>query len=263
MFKTISMQYVLILLVTSFIIATNGLVNPASRIQGHQNHLTGSNDGQCQHEHRGFRSRLHMSIWDDVKSFFDPDSSKDKQSAAPSATPMSNSNSFGGKSNVQGARPQENGSDIDDNEPAGTYRVVTIPVESLKPGGLRLFLMFYLMGLQNTPERNTWRANQPNTPTSGYNSQTTADDYVLEFWFHDSSAILSIMLGSKEIRVNRIGSQPSNAYLMQESVVLQGLLDELQSCAMDGNVTVTDRLIVLPSSQPHAIEDAREMLAFG
>lgn len=42
-------------------------------------------------------------------------------------------------------RHGENDEDDDDDIPAGQYRIASISVESIKPGGLRLFLMFYLL----------------------------------------------------------------------------------------------------------------------
>lgn len=132
--------------------------------------------------------------------------------------------------------------------PAGTTRLITLPVQSIKPGGLRLFLMFYLMGLQNTPEKNTWRANQ-------------GEDYVVDFRYHDQSALLSIELKDSEIIVDRVGSTPSTAYMMQESVVVEGLLDELLEIENAPNVSPADRLLQLQDD--NAIEKARSQLSFG
>ena len=147
-----------------------------------------------------------------------------------------------------------NNDDDDDNlnndEVAGTNRLVTIPVKSVKPGGLRLFLMFYLMGMQNTPDRNSWRADQP-----------SSEDYVVDFFFHDQTALLSIHLNEDEVTIDRVGSSPSTVYLMQESVVIEGILNELDLCAFDDKVAVDDRLLVLKEPQD-AIERARDSLAF-
>ena len=154
---------------------------------------------------------------------------------------------FDGNSNRQ------NDNDDDDDElAAGEVNVVTIPVKEIKPGGLRLFLMFYLMGLQNTPNKHTWRADQP-----------SSEDYVVDFWYHDNSAVLSVTLSDeqKKITVNRVGSQPSTAYMMQESLVVQGLLDELESMATDPAVALENRLLI-PEAE-NSIEMAREALAFG
>jgi hypothetical protein len=73
-----------------------------------------------------------------------------------------------------------------------------------------LFLMFTLLGMQNTPEKKSWRADQP-----------SEDDYVLEMLYHDSSGVITIELMDEEILITRCGSVPSTAYLMQESVIVQ------------------------------------------
>lgn len=145
----------------------------------------------------------------------------------------------------------EDESKENDVDAAGFHRLVSIPVQSLKPGALRLFLMFYLMGMQNTPDRQTWRANQP-----------SSDDYVVDFYYHDQSGLLSIKLGDDEVTIDRLGTNPSNSYIMQESVVIEGLLNELNTCAFDESVAEKDRLLLL--KEPHdAIERARDTLAFG
>lgn len=150
-----------------------------------------------------------------------------------------------------GPKRNDNG---DDSEIAGvkTIRVVTIPVKSLKPGGLRLFLMFYLLGMQNTPDRNSWRADQP----------VKDDSYVLNYFFHDQSAMLSIQLRDREIDFDRVGSSPSNAYMMQEAMIVEGILRELDLCAFDEKIGKDDRLIILDDPQD-AIDKAREALSFG
>jgi len=134
---------------------------------------------------------------------------------------------------------------------AGTLRLVTLPVQDMKPGGLRLFLMFYLMGLQNTPDRLSWKADQP-----------SADEYVVEMYFHDRTGVLSVELTDDKVTVDRVGSAPSTQYLMQESIVVQGILEELEKCANDDSIAVKDRLLVLEDDDD-SIEKARGALAFG
>jgi hypothetical protein len=138
----------------------------------------------------------------------------------------------------------------DANGAAGTFRLVQLPVNAIKPGGLRLFLMFYLLGMQNTPDKNSWKAHQPST-----------EEYVLDFWFHDQSAVLSVELNQDFVTIDRVGSTPSTQYLMQEAVIVNGMLDELSKCATDHNVSRNDRLLVL--EEDDAIEKARESLSFG
>jgi len=138
----------------------------------------------------------------------------------------------------------------DDDEYAGATRLLTIPAKSIKPGGLRLLLMFYLMGMQNTPERHAWKADQP-----------TRDEYVVDMYYHDRTAVLTVKLTEDEITIDRIGTAPSMSYLTQESVIVDGILDELQICVSQEDIKDDDRLLLLPEPQD-AIEKARESLAF-
>jgi len=144
----------------------------------------------------------------------------------------------------------------DDEEPedtaAGTFRIVTLPVRAIKPGGLRLFLMFYLAGMQNTPDPQSWKAEQP-----------SRDEYVVDMYFRDHSAVLSVELDedAHRVTIDRVGSAPSTQYLMQESIIVQGVLDELELCAKDDTIAVKDRLLIL--QEEDSIEKARNTLAFG
>jgi hypothetical protein len=141
-------------------------------------------------------------------------------------------------------------STVDEDRAAGTFRIVELPVHQIKPGGLRLFLMFYLMGMQNTPTKKTWKAHQPST-----------EEFAVDFWFHDHSAVLSVELSDEAVTIDRVGSTPSTQFLMQESVIVQGILDELEQIAKDERIELKDRLLVLQDQD--AIEKARQALAFG
>ena len=123
-------------------------------------------------------------------------------------------------------------------------------VRAIKPGGLRLFLMFYCMGMQNTPDRNSWRADQP-----------SREEYVIEMLYHDATGMLTIEFLDDKITINRTGSMPSTKYLMQESVIIEGILDELDLCAFDDKVAEDDRLLL--TATPDAIDIARSSLSFG
>jgi hypothetical protein len=122
-------------------------------------------------------------------------------------------------------------------------------VRELKPGGLRVFLMFYMIGMQNNPDQKSWRADQP-----------TTEEYLVEMRFHDSTGMLTVELLEDEIRILRCGSVPSTAYLMQESVIVQGVLDELHQCAFDESIPEEHRLLILET--PDAIDLARGAVAF-
>lgn len=183
------------------------------------------------------------NIFTDILNFFDDFGKDDDKKPNSSNKAQSSSSEF--------SLNNDNLLDEDDDDlPAGEIRIATIPVQDIKPGGLRLFLMFYLMGLQNQPDPKTWMANQP-----------TTEDYVIDFWYHDKSAVLTIALESNKISVTRVGSNPSTAYLMQESLVAQGLLDELQTMANDKEIEPENRLLILETDD--AIEKARDLLAFG
>jgi hypothetical protein len=133
-----------------------------------------------------------------------------------------------------GDKKQNEASDDDDSVSAGTCPVATIPVRAIKPGGLRLFLMFYFMGVQNTPEKGSWRADQP-----------TTEEYIIDLLFHDRSAALTVTLHDDHISIDRVGSTPSTAYMMQETVIIQGVLDEIQEFAFDESIAEENRLLIL------------------
>mmetsp|Transcript_6509 Transcript_6509/g.14251 ORF Transcript_6509/g.14251 Transcript_6509/m.14251 type:complete len:153 (+) Transcript_6509:402-860(+) len=132
----------------------------------------------------------------------------------------------------------------------GNARILSIPVESLKVGGLRLYISLYLMGQQNSPEKGSWRAHQ-------------SGDSGIDVYYRDQTGALLIELceDTNRILVDRLGNQPSNAYIMQESVIIQGLLDELDVISQDEDIPLNDRLLVL-KEPGDAIDVARESLAF-
>jgi len=140
--------------------------------------------------------------------------------------------------------------DDDGDTDLGSSRIVTIPVESIKPGALRLFLMFYLMGEQNTPEKGSWKIDQP-----------TTEEYAVDAYYHDRTAVIMIRLTDDQITLDRMGSMPSTSFIMQEAVLVDGILEELQRMVLEGEVKREDRLILLQDD--NAIENAREALAFG
>mmetsp|Transcript_23948 Transcript_23948/g.49259 ORF Transcript_23948/g.49259 Transcript_23948/m.49259 type:complete len:569 (+) Transcript_23948:42-1748(+) len=118
--------------------------------------LPGDNDESDNNSNREWTPN---DLFDNIKNFFkmnDSGSKNDDSSSLPFFSPTS-----------QFFRPDQNygnddrdNDDDDDELPAGTSLLLKIPAKQMKPGGLRLFLMFYLMGMQNTPDRNTWRADQ-------------------------------------------------------------------------------------------------------
>ena len=109
--------------------------------------------------------------------------------------------------------------------------------------------MFYLMGMQNTPSKNSWRADQP-----------SKDEYVVEMLYHDATGMLSVELLDDQIRILRCGSRPSTSYMMHESMIVHGILDELSQCAFDESIELSNRLLIPYPKE--AIDVARDALAF-
>ena len=127
------------------------------------------------------------------------------------------------------------------NDASIPTRVLDIPVASLKKGGLRFTLGLHLIGQQ---DNGMWKANQ-------------ASDTVLDMYYKDNSAMFSVVLEDDAIRVERYG-KPSLAYVLQESIVLHTVLDELNTLAFEGDIEVQNRLLQLSSDD--AIGEARSSL---
>lgn len=121
-----------------------------------------------------------------------------------------------------------------------------IPVESIKIGSLRLALGMFLVGRQNTPSRNSWKANQ-------------SSENILHMIFGDQTAMISITLKPNAIVVSRHTDgihPPSLMYQLQESVLLHSVLTEIDTLAF-GAEGGESRLIELKKS---AIGKARSTL---
>lgn len=138
----------------------------------------------------------------------------------------------------------------ENEEPSGSKsdlsvptKVLEIPVASLKRGGLRFALGLLLVGY----DKETWKLNQ-------------TSDSVLDMYFQDNSAMFSLVLENDGISVDRYG-KPSLAYVLQESLVLHSLLDELDSLAfgVEDDIKLENRLLQL-EEPGDAIEKARATL---
>ena len=130
----------------------------------------------------------------------------------------------------------------------GSKRIITVPAKSMKAGGLRLYCNLYLMGAQNTPEKGCWKASK-------------ADDSEVNLRYKDLSGSIIIRFTEDGITVDRLGSAPSNKYLMHESVILNGFLDELKAIVFDGDISEANRLLTLVDDND--IEKNRDMISFG
>ncbi|KAL7467356.1 hypothetical protein ACHAXS_007598 [Conticribra weissflogii] len=143
----------------------------------------------------------------------------------------------------------ESGQVNDDGEAiyTGSTRIISIPAKTMKIGGLRLYCSLYLMGLQNTPEPNCWKAHQ-------------SDNFEVNLRYCDLTGSIIIQFTDDGIDVHRLGSSPSMKYLMHESMILNGFLDELHAIVNEGDVIEENRLLTL--QEPDAIEKAREVVSF-
>uniref|UniRef100_A0A7R9WB48 Uncharacterized protein n=1 Tax=Pseudictyota dubia TaxID=2749911 RepID=A0A7R9WB48_9STRA len=132
-------------------------------------------------------------------------------------------------------------------DPNAPKRIFDVPCEAgtVKVGGLRFALGLHLIGQQGNPEKGTWLANQ-------------ADDGVLDMFFKDKTGMFSVTLDENSISVDRYGPRPSLQYLLQESVVLHDLLDELNSLAFEGDDIEDENRLLRPKGD--AIEKSRETL---
>lgn len=171
------------------------------------------------------------ALWDDVAKFFDE---------------LGNNNN----SNDRGNSGDSSTSSGEEQQYLGNTRILTIPVKSFKVGGLRLYMSLFFMGMSNTPDKGSWQSWQ-------------SGDAGIDVYFHDQTGALLIELceETNRILVDRMGTSPSNAYMMQESVIIDGLLDELDTIANDEEIPLEDRLLVL-KDPGDAIDAARESLAF-
>ena len=118
----------------------------------------------------------------------------------------------------------------------------------MKIGGLRLYCNLYLMGLQNTPEPGCWKAHQEH-------------DTEVNLRYRDMSGCIIIMFKEDEITVDRLGTTPSMKYLLHESIVLNGFLDQLDAIVFEGDVSEGNRLLTLPEPRDQILK-ARDVLSF-
>lgn len=117
----------------------------------------------------------------------------------------------------------------------------------MKSGGLRLYCNLYLMGVQNTPEKKCWKAS-------------CVDNSEVNLRYTDLSGSIIIQFTENGITIDRLGSAPSMKYLMHESIVLNGFLDELYEIVFGGEVNPENRLLTLVDAD--VIEKARGAISF-
>jgi hypothetical protein len=132
------------------------------------------------------------------------------------------------------------------NDPKKPVVVFDIPATNVKVGAIRFFLNIHLVGLQNQPEKGTW-----------FSQQNDSGD--LNLYFKDGTAMLSLTFSEYEIKAVRTGAKPSLFYLLQESVLLHGVLDELNNLAFEASEIEEDKRL-LRLKEENGIEQARSKL---
>ena len=128
----------------------------------------------------------------------------------------------------------------------GPKTIIDIPVSSLKIGPLKFYLQIFLVGEQNKPIPNAWVLNQND------------DRGTLDYYYTDGSAMISIDCKEYSLKILRYGQKPSLQYMLQESVLLHSLLDELTTIAFAEDIESDKRLIQLVDDT--AFDKARETL---
>lgn len=121
-----------------------------------------------------------------------------------------------------------------------------IPAKEVKIGALRFLLQIYLVGEQNKPTQNSWLTKQ-------------GDEGDLQVYFSDGTGMVSLDLQENSITAVRYGQKPSLQYQLQESVLLHGVLDELNNVVFDvDDIEEDKRLLRLADND--AIYKARQQL---
>lgn len=133
----------------------------------------------------------------------------------------------------------------DNSNKEGPKTVLEIPAKDIKVGALRFFLQIYLVGECNTPTKASWQCRQ--TESGG-----------IDMFYKDATGMCSIDLTEYAIKVQRHGTFPSLQYQLQESVLLHGLLDELNTLAFLDDIEEEKRLLRFRNSD--ALDTARETL---
>jgi hypothetical protein len=134
----------------------------------------------------------------------------------------------------------------DNGNKDGPKTVLEIPAKDIKVGALRFFLQIYLVGECNKPEQSSWLSRQ--NESGG-----------IDMFYKDATGMCSIDFTECAIKVQRHGSSPSLQYQLQESVLLHGLLDELNTLAF-GVDDIGEEKRLLRFTDIDALDVARETL---
>ena len=131
----------------------------------------------------------------------------------------------------------------------GPKTVLELPARDVKVGALRFLLNIVLVGEQNKPAPKSWLTKQ---------GEGAGD---LQVYYQDGTGMLLIELQEYGIKMMRHGQKPSLQYLLQESVLLHTVLDELSDVAFgtkEDGIATDKRLLVFLDE--NAVETARKKL---
>jgi hypothetical protein len=134
----------------------------------------------------------------------------------------------------------------EDQGTANPKAIMNFAANTVKVGALRFFLQIYLVGEQNKPSKGSWVLS-------------TASGDTLEMYYKDGSGMFSIDLNDSGIQIYRKGQKPSLGYMLQESVMLHGVLDELHQVAF-GTEDIDPEKRLLQLTDSAAIDEARKAL---
>jgi hypothetical protein len=169
-----------------------------------------------------------------------PNGNFDSSSSSSSALQIGNF--FGG---ILKGKAVEAGSK-DDNG-GGVMTVLDIPANVVKIGALKFYLQIFFVGEQNKPVKGSWALSQNEARGT------------LDMYYADGTGMFSIDLKEYGIKVQRYGQKPSLQYLLQESVLLHCMLDELTQIAFNvDDIDQDKRLLQFPDEL--ALSKVRESL---
>lgn len=148
--------------------------------------------------------------------------SSPSSSSSSSSTELQNifTDLFGQQSKQEDANGNNNDNN-GNNDPPPVVDVMDIPAKVIKIKPLKFYLQLFLVSNQNTPFKGAWLLN----------ANEEVEDY-LELYFHDGTGVILVEFDDLYgLKIRRKGRRPSLQYMLQESVMLHALLDELEAIA--------------------------------
>jgi len=130
----------------------------------------------------------------------------------------------------------------------GVETLFTLSTTKLKKGPLQFFLKIYLVAAQNEPTPGSWAIGGDESNLDSINA-----------YYKDGTGMVAVVLNDDNIEIQRHGKSPSLQFVLQESLLLHGLLDELQSLAENEEVEEEKRLVQWANGK-QTVDDARSTL---